>query len=207
MNQRSKYKHALIFLYVPIYLIAFFLLEQRTGVSYHIIHSPIDDWIPFEEVFVIPYLIWFPYLLGGFAYLFYKSFSPKGKQKFLIMAWQLIAGMSFCLLTYFIWPNGLNLRPEVYPRDNLLTDLCALLQGVDTPTNVCPSIHVYSTLVIHRAVCHSGLGKKRWIVITSCVIAILICLSTMFIKQHSIGDVIAAIILFVVSCLIFKYKK
>ena len=58
MNQLKqllyKYKHAIILLYLPIYMLWFILLEHRTDVKFMEIHCIIDDWIQFFEIFIIP---------------------------------------------------------------------------------------------------------------------------------------------------------
>ena len=55
----------------------------------------------------------------------------------------MFTGMTLCLGLYLIFPNGLDLRVEI-TRQNIFADLVPLIQAVDTPTNVCPSIHVAS---------------------------------------------------------------
>ena len=50
--------HCLAFCYFIFYLIAFFTLEALV-VPRYILHSPLDDLIPFNEWFVIPYCAWF----------------------------------------------------------------------------------------------------------------------------------------------------
>ena len=49
---------AIALTYMPFYLLGFFLVEQLVEPRY-IIHSVVDDWIPFCEYFIIPYAIWF----------------------------------------------------------------------------------------------------------------------------------------------------
>ena len=72
----------------------------------------------------------------------------------------------------------------------------AALQGFDTPTNVCPSIHVSSTVAVELAVRRSeSLGKKGWLKAANFVVTVAICLSTMFLKQHSAVDVALGIAL------------
>lgn len=191
----KKYNHALIILYLPIFLFCFFWLEGRTDITEHLIHSPLDDMIPFVEFFIIPYLLWFPYLLGTVFYLLY--YGGKGeaeKREFYQFAYMLIAGLTISLITYVIWPSTLMLRPEIYPRNNIFTSICAALQGFDTPSNVCPSMHVYSSVVVF--IClrkNSCLKNKKAFQFGSLILMILICLSTMFIKQHSVIDVLCAL--------------
>ena len=48
-------------------------LEKTVTSNYHIMHSSLDDMIPFNEYFVIPYLLWFAYVTAAIAYLFFKN--------------------------------------------------------------------------------------------------------------------------------------
>ena len=68
-----KYKHAIIILYMPIYLLWFTSLEKRTNVHFTDIHCKIDDYIPFCEFFIIPYLLWFLYVAVSLVYLFFQT--------------------------------------------------------------------------------------------------------------------------------------
>ena len=70
---------------------------------------------------------------------------------------------------------------------------------VDTPTNLFPSIHVYNSIGVHLAVMHSErLKEKKWIRRGSFLLMSSIVASTMFLKQHSVFDVITACLLAVV---------
>ena len=67
---------------------------------------------------------------------------------------------------------------------------------MDTSTNVCPSIHVASTLAILFAVWRSHIWHHRKLVVGGCtLLTVLICLSTLFLKQHSVVDVLCGIAL------------
>lgn len=69
-----------------------------------------------------------------------------------------------------------------------------MIYSMDTPTNVLPSIHVYNSIGAMAAIAHStSLKKHRGVQIGSYVLGILIIFSTVFLKQHSITDVIAAL--------------
>lgn len=189
----KKYPYALMLCYWILYLIYFFLLEHFAIPSY-ILYSPLDDYIPFMELFMIPYAMWFPMLAISQGYFLFKHH----KQEFQDLCFFMFSGMSIALLIYTILPNGLNLRVDVYP-DNLLGQIVKLLQGFDTPSNVCPSIHVSSTLAIHIAVLrHKNFKHPNLVKWITSIVSILIILSTMFLKQHSIIDVIAAIVLTII---------
>jgi hypothetical protein len=62
------------------------------------------------------------------------------------MCWNLIIGMSLFIAVSMVFPNGLDLRPQEFPRDNICTDLCRYLYSIDTSTNVLPSIHVFNSI-------------------------------------------------------------
>lgn len=116
---------------------------------------------------------------------------------FYFQVWQ----SSWSLCTVF--PNALNLRPTVFPRDNMFTDMVKVLYKTDTPTNVLPSIHVFNSIGAGIAISHSNdLKKHRWIQISAYILATLIILSTMFLKQHSVTDVIAAVTM---ACIIYPF--
>ena len=82
------------------------------------------------------------------------------------------------------------------PRDNIFTQLIAMLYRADTPTNLWPSIHVYNSIGCHLAVMKSShLTDKKGIRIGSLILCVSIIMSTTLIKQHSVFDVLTAFIL------------
>lgn len=193
-----KYRHAWVLLYAFIYMPWFMYLERRPSVHYFIIHSPLDDHIPFIEYFIIPYLLWFVFIAVVAGYFFFTD--QKG---FYQLAAFLCTGMTLFLIICTIFPNGLLLRPYTFARDNIFTDMVRMLYRTDTPTNVLPSIHVFNSIGAVIAVSHSqALKKHKNIQYASYFMAFLIILSTMFLKQHSVTDVIAA---FVMACIIYPF--
>lgn len=191
-NIGQKYRHALpLILYGIIYMLWFSYLERTVTSHYRLIHLRPDDLIPFCEVFVIPYFLWFAYVAAVVIYFFFRD-----KDDYFKACTFLFTGMTVFLIVSTLWPNGHNLRPTVMPRDNIFTRLVAALYRTDTPTNLWPSIHVYNSLGCHIAVMKSArLEKKKGVRIGSFVLCVSIILSTMFIKQHSVFDVTTAFIM------------
>lgn len=104
--------------------------------------------------------------------------------------------MTICLMIYTLWPNGQNLRVDLGNRHNIFITLIKTIYKADTSTNVFPSIHVFNSIGIHIAICHSQvLKKKGWIKPASFILMVLICLSTVFLKQHSVLDGLGGILL------------
>lgn len=186
----KKYRHAWVILYALIYFPWFFWLEDHVTENFHVIHVALDDKIPFLEYFIVPYLLWFVFVAGFVLYFFFKD-----SGEFYKLTGLLICGMTLFLIISTVWPNGLTLRPTTFARDNIFVDLCKQLWTADTATNVFPSIHVYNSLAVAIAVVKSKhLKSHRWIQISSVILAILIILSTVFLKQHSVVDVIGGFV-------------
>lgn len=184
-----EYRHALpLLIYGIIYMSWFAHLEQTVTKKYRVIHMNIDDYIPFCEVFVIPYLLWFAYVAAVVVFFFFKD-----KPDYYRTCIFLFTGMTIFLIISTLWPNGHHLRPYTMPRDNIFTQLVTALYKTDTSTNLWPSIHVYNSIGVHLAIVKSNYFKDkpliRW---ASFVLATSIILSTVFIKQHSMFDVLTA---------------
>ncbi len=193
-------RHGLIMLFfMIIYIKIFGILEARQNIQFHIIHVPADDMIPFHEAFIIPYLLWFPFVIGTVAFfVFHKGPDHRYylKEEYYRLAFNLIFGMCVFLLISWLYPNMVDLRPKVFPRDNFLTDCVKWLYRSDTCTNVFPSIHVFNSMACTTAVlCSPLLRKNRLAVSISCTMTGLVILATVFLKQHSLIDVIMGFIL------------
>lgn len=185
---RYKTKVGLPFLiFLLSYMVLFSLLERMPRLHYTIIHMAIDDRIPFLEGFVIPYFSWFAYITFYTVYLFLNDEAAYHR-----IAAFLAIGMGGFLVVSLLFPNILMIRPQVMPRHNIFTEICQLLYAMDTPTNVTPSIHVFNSIGIMIAVwdtdCPMFRSKKRKLLMD--LWGLTIILSTMFIKQHSVSDVI-----------------
>ncbi len=186
-----KYRHALVLLYGLIYMPWFMWLESRADLPYHVIHVGLDDRIPFVEYFIVPYLLWFLYIAAVFLYLFFKD-----RREFYQYCIFLFTGMTLFLIISTVYPNGHLLRPSEFERNNIFTLAVQLLYQADTATNIFPSLHVFNSIAAHRAVVNNpALRKKRLIRGGSFILMVSIILATMFLKQHSVLDVISGILL------------
>ncbi|RGY98427.1 phosphatase PAP2 family protein [Clostridium sp. AM58-1XD] len=185
----AKYKHAWVLLYGFIYLPWFSYLERTVTKNYHIMHVSMDDYIPFNEYFIIPYLIWFFYVSGAILYFFFQE-----KGSYYRLCFFLFTGMTISLIICTIFPNGTDFRPMIDPDKNVFSWIVSALYRTDTCTNVFPSIHVYNSIGVHIAVMHSErLKNHHWLRIGSFIAMTSICLSTVFLKQHSVIDGFASI--------------
>jgi len=186
----KKYGHIWVAGYIFIYLPWFIFLE-KTVIHYTIIHVTLDDYIPFCEYFIIPYLLWFVYIAVFFLYFFFTD-----KQSYYKLCIFLFTGMTVSMLICTFFPNGTNLRVAVDGSKNICSRLVAMVHAADTPTNIFPSVHAYNSLGIHFSIINSqALREKVWLRRCSFLLMIAICLSTVVLKQHSVIDVAGAVIL------------
>lgn len=112
------------------------------------------------------------------------------------MAKLMFTGMTIFLVISTLFPNGQDLRPVVFERDNIFVDMVRILYRADTCTNVFPSLHVFNSLSACIAIRESSvLRKHRMASCGAYILAALIILATMFLKQHSVLDVVAAFVM------------
>ncbi|MCR5031739.1 MAG: phosphatase PAP2 family protein [Lachnospiraceae bacterium] len=189
--------------YMVFYLLWFAYLEKTTTRNYTLIHTKVDDYIPFLEVFIIPYLMWFFYVAFTVIYLYLTN-----RREYIRACIFLFTGMTIFLAISTIFPNGHHLRPTYMSRDNIFTAMVSTLWRSDTATNLWPSIHVYNSIGAHVALMHSPefTARKRNRVI-SLILCISIILSTMFLKQHSVFDVATAFIMAAIMHLLVYQRE
>ena len=168
-----------------------FAVLEKTVVPRFWISAPLDDYIPFVPVFVIPYLAWFGIIAVALVILYFHDAGD-----FVRTFSLLCAGMAAAVFIYGIFPHGQLLRPRQLDDDVFSRLIAGVVYAHDTNTNCFPSIHVLNQLAIHIGLCKSRLMRDRrgWKT-ASLAATVLVCMSTVLIKQHSILDVIAALLL------------
>lgn len=185
----QKYPLMISIGYMCIYFPIFSLLEQFCEPRY-VIHCALDDMIPFNEWFVIPYVVWFLFVPGMVLFFLRKS-----KEDYIKCCKVIYGGMSICLLIYYLFPNGLSLRQPLEDK-NICCMIVNQLRSADTPANVCPSIHVSSTIGILFVLFNSEkLKKYRKLKAAMLVLGTFICISTVVIDQHSVVDAVCGMML------------
>ena len=180
-------------LYLVFYL-SFFTLLERSIVPTVILHCALDDMIPFVKYAIIPYYLWFVWIVGTLFWLLW--FAPK--KEFWRLCLPLFAGMTLSLMFCAVIPNGVALRPASIEGNDIFTVLVRGLWSADTSTNVCPSIHVFNSLTLDLAFQRTTLLSKRkyrFVRWSARLLDVSIVLSTMLLKQHSVIDVVCGIVL------------
>lgn len=185
----TKNPHVWLALLLPVYLALFFLVEWYVSPDkpYWSSYVPLDDQIPFLEGFILPYCMWYPFLVAVGLYLMIQD--GPGFRKYMAF---IFIGFCSALLFCVLVPNGQDLRPDPLPRKNIFTWMVARIYAADTNTNVFPSMHVIGSLggviAVYRC---PGLKKFR---VPAAILAFLISISTVFVKQHSVLDILGGIL-------------
>lgn len=199
-----KYSHIWIVLaYMPLYLLWYFFLQQMDASSYHDIYTWIDAQIPYVPCFIWAYMYWFFFVSGVCLWLFFKS-----RGEFYRVCGALFSGMTICLLIFTFYPTSFAHRPILTGDLTLSERMTAFIYGADQSVNVFPSIHVYNSIVCAAAVWKSDvLRHKKVLSLLAAASALLIILSTMLVRQHSILDVLGGAILAGGICFLLYGKK
>ncbi len=180
-------KHMIIYLIV--HMIVYFTTNRVSFLGYrHDVVCRLDEILPVVKLFILPYCIWFPYMALTALYLLKKDMN---KLKRLVKS--IMISTIPVYLVFIFFPTTMPLRPDHIDGNDILTLLLNLIYFFDNSANVFPSLHVLWTLMALTAHVNDGVSKRPVLLISDIVIAVLICLSTFMIKQHSALDVIGAL--------------
>ncbi len=177
-----------LLLFWPLFGAVFYWLERCRDTVYTPMYCPVDDLIPFCELFLVPYLFWFVFLLGMHVYTFFFDLP-----NFRRLMGYVICSYAIATVIFILFPTCQELRPQQFVRDNGLTRFMGWFYRFDTSTNVCPSLHVVGSLAVWHTARHCRAFQStgwRWLF---GVTAVLISVSTVFLKQHSVLDVLGAL--------------
>jgi len=200
---RQKYIINLLLAMFALVNLWFLYIESKIRVPVHYMYSPIDDLIPFVPAFIVPYYIW--YLYQAIPMLIFYFTSPESFNK--IMLYAILSFAAACII-YMLYPNGIRLRPRVLD-DSFFSRWVAFTYSKDSPVNSAPSIHVMMSIGMHLSLAdYEPLRRHPWVIKGSRLLMVLICMSTVFVKQHSIIDVIMGCgISFILYLAIYRRKQ
>ena len=184
----KRYSHLFLLLGWVGYFLLYTLTENLIPAEKcHVIHCALDDLIPFCEGFLIFYVSWYVLIVLSLLYFLRWDVPSFRKLQIFIMITQAVA-----MLIYILWPSRQDLRPETFPRQNFLTWVMGIIYAVDTNTGVCPSLHVAYSIGIASVWLREKAVRPLWRGLIA-LLCVLISISTAFVKQHSVLDILAAL--------------
>ena len=199
--KKIKIKPIIICIFLISFQSIFYLLSKIIQGEANLLNNFIDDKIPFIIYFIIPYCIWY-LMLFLVPYLLYL----KDKNNFIRYTLSFIFLVIISNIIFIAYPTTV-IRPEV-SNDTILGLLTNFIYDMDTPAlNCLPSLHCgISMLWILCTFNNSKLKKYEYLIIS--IISIIIMLSTLFIKQHVIIDLLLGnIISTIIYIIVIKIKK
>jgi membrane-associated phospholipid phosphatase len=173
----------------------FYFLINTSRPSLNILQTIIDVSIPRLPIFAIPYVAFLPLFWSAMVYAFIKN------KSFRRLACSVVIINLVAYLVYLFFQTYVPRLP-VEPND-LFSGLLNFIYTNDQPYNCFPSLHV--ALSVSAATYFMFIKHKmKWLFL---LIAVLISLSTLFVKQHFVLDVLSGAVLgFGVTWLMFKIK-
>lgn len=165
------------YLRMPLFICFFEYLECRPVWGFHVIDTVFDDYIPFCEYFIVPYLLWFPYQILTVLYFIFRTRIKKNIISWFSIWWWvwLFSDRVLCI------SKCTALKTIRVSKENVFTDMVRWLYRTDTPTNVLPSIHVFNSLAVHMSLTNcEALRDHKGVRYGSLVLTLLIIMSTMF---------------------------
>ena len=172
------------------------LNKPRSGV--HVMKIFIDDIIPINRYFAIPYLFMFLFITISLLY-----FAIVDSKIYFRLLSSIVCGMLICFAVYYIFPTTVP-RPEILGND-LFSNLVKDIYANDNPYNCFPSIHVLSSFL--PILFAFKYNKSSFMKGFTLIGGIMISLSTLFIKQHYFLDAVASIVLGTILYLVFTHVE
>jgi len=160
----------------------------------HILRTHLDLIIPFEKIFIVPYLLWFFYFVSILVY-----FAFVDKKRYFRLLFSIVVGNLICHVIYYFYPTTVP-RPDVIGND-IFSFLVRLTYANDNPFNCFPSVHVLNALLASMFL--FDYTKKVFVKYYAVIAFVLITLSTLFVKQHYVLDAVASSIIGVSMYVLF----
>ncbi len=175
----------------------FYGVLNHGGANIRSLMTAFDERIPLIPAFILPYLIWYPFIFFMLILLFVKK-----RRAYYRTLTALCLGLISCYIIFYLFQTTIA-RPQIADH-GWFSWLIRLVYQMDGPYNCFPSIHVLTSyLVLKGSNDCSNLSRisRMLIGITSWSIMI----STVFVKQHVVLDIAGAIVL--AEILIFAVGK
>ncbi|NBF04100.1 phosphatase PAP2 family protein [Pseudomonas sp. Fl5BN2] len=176
-----NYRQALVALLGLLLGLSIFIGLQRLITPRYNWVTPLDQLIPFIAQSWWVYVLFFPLVPLAAAYASADAFR----------AFRNATGIAFAvaILCFWLFPEFIP-RPDIGSLDNaFVQQRLSRLWQLDRASNGCPSLHVAVTCLACRALWRV---RYRWLVGLG---GLLICLSTLTLKQHTLIDVAGGVLL------------
>lgn len=198
MKKILSNKILLLVLAVPYNFLIYYLGRYFSINKYHYcFETSIDSLIPFIPWTIIIY--WGCYIFWIVNYLLAVKYDKSDNNRFLKAHF---IAETICLIFFIFLPTTMTRADLV--GDSIFIKMVKATYSIDAADNLLPSIHCFASWL-----CFVGVRKNdnipKWYQIFSLIFAIIVCISTLTVKQHVIVDVIVGIVIAEISYLIAKH--
>jgi len=185
VNSKVKaYLPMLWILVIPVLNIFYAVLNQAHMPVYSLM-TDLDAQIPFVPMFIIPYLIWYPFII---IVLFMLCIRERSVYYRTLLTQCL--GLVACYIIFYLFQTTVE-RPTTMGT-GIFEGLVNLVYSTDNPYNCFPSIHVLTSYLMIKGATACA-SYPNWERTAVKVCAWLIIASTLFVKQHVLLDIAGAI--------------
>lgn len=181
----QRWGHLLAILCIPLQGSIYMFLGSKAGSDVFYNYAWIDTQIPFIKEFIIPYVSWMPILYLSFLYLGLTN-KPLFWRTLIIYN----VGVMAANVCFVVFPSYVP-RPEVSGTD-LSSLLVQFIYSNDAPVNCFPSVHCLTSYMLF-IILNRHLDVKPVVRIFGSIWLWLIIASTVFVKQHSLLDVVGGL--------------
>ena len=196
INKIKEYKEYLILVVFTMGTQALFYFLIKSFISeYNIIDSIVN--VPLIKEFVYFYCAWYPFIILN-TFIIYKC----NKKIFYYLIATMLLGALMSQITFLLYPSMI-VRPNIEVT-GLTSWILDFTYRTDTPAvNCLPSMHcVYCFVTSYYILkCKKLENKYKYLIVT---FSMLIVLSTIFIHQHVLEDIILSFIYTTIAVLIIK---
>ena len=157
------------------------------NMAHHDLSLPVDDMIPFVKEFIIIYVIvaYVQWIAG------YYIIGKQEKRLCIYIVTAEIIAKLITLICFLSLPCEIK-RPDIVDTD-FMSRFVKWVYDTDPPSNLFPSIHCLESLIIARTSLKLE-NVPKWYPPVTIITSVLVCASTLLVKQHFFVDVIGAIV-------------
>lgn len=192
-GSQARRQAVLAALGMTIALVIFIIVEHGVVPRYSFA-TAFDHAIPFIPATWAIYMLFFPFVVATCAYA-----QPS---EFRLFKSAVLTAFVLSIGCFQLFPEGVPRPDPAMIENDFLRQRLTRLWALDPASNGLPSLHVSVTCLA----CHMLWGLRyRWLLAT---ISLLICISTLTIKQHTLVDVSGGLLLAMLCvALAKKYQR
>ncbi|MHA6530845.1 phosphatase PAP2 family protein [Paenibacillus sp. BAC0078] len=182
-NSQPAWKSLLWLITIPVINVFYGILNGPREHVYSL-ETSLDRMVPFVPSFIIPYLLWYPFITAVLIALAFKN-----RQIYFQTLLAQCSGLIISYIFFALFQTVIQ-RPDVLTETDFIHRMVVSVYSNDQPYNCFPSIHVLTSYLMLRG--SRIFGQRIWLSISA--MSVLIIVSTVLVKQHVLADIVGGIL-------------